>query len=418
MRRLQQLCALSLAALFGLGPVPHTHAAGSTWGGLIAFLRDDNVWVARADGSGAHQLTGDGTGTRTVGNKQVTYSYLTWSPDGQRLLVARFQSTNPPDGPYRQGWSLETWAPGSARLAPLVRNINSQDFAPHWSSDGRTITYIGASRYVDKTTLYENTVTTVDLAGRVTTLTRFRAHEGCLDGTTDPSELTFWTFVGPGGVRQTFAWSSTGHFLIYASECIHTGLMYRNLATGAERAVGRWMTEAALSPSNRALIGVVGSRLVLSNSDGTGRHVFSSTAGARLPVWSPNGRFVYYLSRRTMRTLRSRDHAGNLFEIQVNRASIMRLDVSSGKVTTVLTLPVHAFANLAMSPDGKWLYFTKVPNSDVLYQHLIHSPKVTNELLTRYGPRAAVMRMATAGGQLQTLARDSAGVALPGVGGS
>src|SRR6516162_2032092 len=106
MRHPHHLFALILAALFGLGPVPQTHAAGTPWGGLIAFVRHDNVWIARADGTGAQQLTGDGTGTRTVHGRQVTYAYLIWSPDRQRLLVARFESDNPPGGPYRQGWRL------------------------------------------------------------------------------------------------------------------------------------------------------------------------------------------------------------------------------------------------------------------------------------------------------------------------
>jgi hypothetical protein len=303
MRRLHRLFALIFVALFGIGPAPQIRAAGASWGGLVALVRHDNVWIVRADGSGAQQLTSDGTGTRMVRRKQVTYAYLTWSPDGRRLLVARFESTNPLGGPYRQGWSLETWVPGSSGLVPLVSNINSQDFIPRWSADGHFISYMAASAYDDKTTLFENTIKITDLTGRLTTLTRFRAREGCLDGSTDPSELTFWNLVGPGGIRQTFIWSNARRFLVYATECIHTGLTYRNLVTDGWRTVGRWMTEAALSPNGTHVIGVDRSQLVLSNPDGTGRRVFSAAIGARLPVWSPDGRFVYYLTRRTLRTL-------------------------------------------------------------------------------------------------------------------
>jgi Tol biopolymer transport system component len=162
------------------------------------------------------------------------------------------------------------------------------------------------------------------------------------------------------------------------------------------------------------LIGVDLSRLVLSNPDGTGRRVFSATAGARLPVWSPDGRYVYYLTRRTLRTLRYRDRDGNPFEIQVNRASIEKVDVMSGQIRTLLTLPVHAFANLAMSPDGRWLYFAQVTNSDLLYQQLVRKAKVTNELLARNGPRTAVLRILSAGGRPQMIAQDSGQVAVPG----
>jgi len=125
---------------------------------------------------------------------------------------------------------------------------------------------------------------------------------------------------------------------------------------------------------------------------------------------------VYYMTRQTVNTLRYRDHAGNLFEIGVNRASINRLDVASGTVATILALPVHAFANLAMSSDDRWLYATEITNSDRLYQHLVHSPVVTNDLLTRYGPRTQVLRVLRGGGSVHMVARDSGQIAVSGTG--
>ena len=407
--------SLLLLTVTAVVPTLVAHAAPSQSGSaILAFVRADNVWVARADGVGAREITRDGTGPRIINGRQVTYAYLTWSPDGQRLLLARFESDNPTGGTYRQGWSLQTWTPGSTRLVIMAQNINSQDFIPQWSRHGQTVSYIAASSYNDKTLTFENTVKTADLSGRTTRLARFRAREGCLDSSTDPSELTFWNLVGPGGIRQTFLWSSTRRFLLYSTECIHTGLKYLNIVAGRERIVGRLMTEAVLAPSQSRLIGVDTGRLVLSTVDGTSRRIFAATASARLPVWSPDGRFVYYLARETRRTLRYHAQDGNLFEIQVNRASIDRLDVGSGLVRTILTLPVHAFANLSVSSDGRWLSFTQVTNSDVLYQHLVHSPRVTNALLTRYGPRISVIRVPSGGGKLQIVAKDSGQVAVPG----
>jgi len=413
----RHLSAYLLTAVAGIAPTLAAHAAPMRSGAaLVAFVRADNVWVAGADGTGARQITRDGTGTRVVNGRQVTYAYLTWSPTEHRLLVARFESTNPPGGTYRQGWSLQTSTLNLSKLVPVVENINSQDFIPEWSRDGRTIAYIADSSYHDKTLTFQNTVKTVDLSGRIRPLVRFGAREGCLDSSTDPSELTFWNLVGPGGVRQTFIWSSASRFLVYSTECIHTGLKYRSLVTGQERVVGRSMTEAALAPAGTRLIGVDRGRLNLSNADGTGRHVVSATTGARVPVWSPDGRFVYYTTRHTLQTLRYRDHAGNLFEIGVNRASIDCFDVASGAVTAILTLPVHAFANLAVSSDGRWVYSTEITNSDRLYHHLVHSPVVTNALLTQYGPRTHVLRVSSGGGAPQTVAQDSGQVAVSNTG--
>jgi hypothetical protein len=92
--------------------------------------------------------------------------------------------------------------------------------------------------------------------------------------------------------------------------------------------------------------------------------------------------------------------------------------VVAGQTLALLTLPVHAFANLGVSPDGIWLYFTQVANSDQLYRYVVHSSRVTNELLTRYGPRTDVMRIPSAGGRTQIVARDGGQVAVPGAGGS
>ncbi len=411
----RQLSMLLLLTATAVVPALVARAAPTPSGSVVlAFVREDNIWVARADGAAARAITHDGTGTRVVNGRQVTYEYLSWPQVGRRLLVARFESNNPVGGIYHQGWSLQTWTPGTTRLVTVAQNINSQDFIPQWSQDGRTISYIAQSLYNDKTLTFQNTVRTADLSGHAKTLVRFGAREGCLDSSTDPSELTFWNLVGPGGIRQTFLWSSANQFLVYSTECIHTGLKYRSLVTGQERAVGRFMTEAALTPDEAHIIGVNAGRLVLSKVDGTSRRVFAATVGARLPVWSPDGRFVYYLARETLRTLRYHAKDGNLFEIQVNRASIDRLDVESGRVRTILTLPVHAFANLNVSRDGHWLYFTQVANSDVLYQHLVHSPNVTNALLTRYGPRTSVIRVPSDGGSLQIVAKDSGQVAVPG----
>lgn len=409
----RQLFAVLLLASANFAPTLVAGAASThSKGALVAFVRADNVWIAAADGSRAQEITRDGTGTRIINGSQITYAYLTWSPAGRRLLVARFESNDHAGGTYRQAWSLQIWTPGAAKLVSIAKGINSQDFIPQWSRDGRSISYIANSSYNDRTLTYQNAVKTVDLLGRIAPLVRFNAREGCLDSSTDPSELTFWYLVGPGGVRQTFIWASAAHFLVYSTECIHTGLHFRSLATSRTSAVGRSMTEATLAPGGARLVGVDGGHLVMTKADGTARRTFLATTGARVPVWSPDGRFVYFMARVTRTTLRYRNRTGNLFEIGVNRARINRLDVASGTVTTILALPIHAFANLAISPDGRWIYATEITNSDRLYQHLIHSPVVTNDALMRYRPRTEVVRVPSTGGAVQKVVHNGGQISI------
>ncbi len=52
---------------------------------LVAFVRDDNVFVARPDGSNARQLTTEGTLSHYFS------SYIYWSPDGRYLAVNRIR---------------------------------------------------------------------------------------------------------------------------------------------------------------------------------------------------------------------------------------------------------------------------------------------------------------------------------------
>lgn len=409
---MRALVLLTLSFLATLAPVafPRAHATPSPV--FIAFLRNGNVMVTQADGRGGHQLTFDGTGTAMVRGKEITYGYLTWSPDRTRLLVARHVTINPSRGKLQDDWQVEVWSPGG-RLVPLVGNISGVDFDPQWSADSRSVAYMAQSSYDDHTTMFHNLVDMVGLQGTVSPLVRFEAHEGCMTTSTDPSELTLWDQIGYGGVRQTFLWSSQRHFLIYSKLCIHTGLTYLNLRAGLARTVGESMTEAALSPNQQQLVGVEGRGLVLSHPNGTAKRAIALTAGAELPTWAPNGRSIYFVLRRTVRTLHYHDQAGNLFEILVNHSAIKRVDLTSGRVSTIFQAPIHGFANLAFSPDGKWLYFTQVTNSDALYRHLIGQPHVTDAALQRYGPKIAVMRIPSSGGTVQSVALDAGQVTVP-----
>ena len=49
---------------------------------LVAFVRDNNVWLSKADGSDPGQLSFDGTDTEA-------YSEIQWSPDGKKIAALK-----------------------------------------------------------------------------------------------------------------------------------------------------------------------------------------------------------------------------------------------------------------------------------------------------------------------------------------
>jgi Tol biopolymer transport system component len=107
--------ALILAALF----------AAPAQAGRIAFIRDNNVFSMKPDGSAVRQLTSlpDDTGT----------AFDTWSPDGRQIAFDRF----PPDAPA-QLWVMH--ADGSGQHL-LLDDPSYDDFTPSFSPDGRFVIF-------------------------------------------------------------------------------------------------------------------------------------------------------------------------------------------------------------------------------------------------------------------------------------
>lgn len=69
----RRLSAILLIAVASFAPALAAGAAPTRLrGALAAFVRADNVWIATADGTGAREITRDGTGTRVVNGRQVT----------------------------------------------------------------------------------------------------------------------------------------------------------------------------------------------------------------------------------------------------------------------------------------------------------------------------------------------------------
>ena len=154
----------------GSSPSPSPGPAAGAGGGLLAFERDGNIWVAGSDGSGPRALVSEGDGSRPR-----------WSPDGRWLVFTRGRGTAaelalvPAEGgpPRRltsnaRPESGATWAPRGDRVAyTLPRSLGADSradpsipeevwvvdvatgqerkvadgFDPAWSPDGSRLAY-------------------------------------------------------------------------------------------------------------------------------------------------------------------------------------------------------------------------------------------------------------------------------------
>ncbi len=91
----------------------------------IAFIRDDNVFTMKPDGSAVRQLTSLPADTGAA--------FDAWSPDGRQIAFDRF----PPDAPA-QIWVMN--ADGSAQHL-LLDDPSYDDFTPSFSPDGRFVIF-------------------------------------------------------------------------------------------------------------------------------------------------------------------------------------------------------------------------------------------------------------------------------------
>jgi Tol biopolymer transport system component len=110
--------ALILAALALAAPA---QAANSR----IAFIRDDNVYTMKPDGSAVRQLTSRPADTGAA--------FDAWSPDGRQIAFDRF----PPDAPA-QIWVMNADGSGQHRL---LADPSYDDFIPSFSPDGRFVVF-------------------------------------------------------------------------------------------------------------------------------------------------------------------------------------------------------------------------------------------------------------------------------------
>lgn len=217
-------------------------------GRSIAFISDrrgqNNVWVMRADGTGARIVLAD---------PDTRFTDPAWAPDGKSLVAVRVYPT-PGRGWHRQTTTL--WRlplDGSAPTELLAGRLMHYD-APAFSPDGRFLYFhvsystgdglglLTAGHRIQRLELATGRVTNVrsgepaELSPQFINALRSAAYAGDAEGD-EPAALT--PQVSPDGARLAFAREMPGEAMIWRGHAFEprTALFVRDLATGVERKV-------------------------------------------------------------------------------------------------------------------------------------------------------------------------------------
>ena len=271
--RLTLVLAVAVAGVSALGAASSFGGARSTGvrSGLIAFTREDGLYLMRSDGRGVRRIVGAGPEALYGGG-------AAWSPDGSRLVFATGEGIWLMDAngqhPVRVATGgLPYWTgvkPNRRLFYPSATNFGS----PTWSPDGRTIAYTAFQGVENRDVFVMNAD-----GGNQHRLKKTPYFEGEVD----------WSPAGGWLVFDSGGWVSD----VYVMRTNGTGL--RNLTSG-----GGWVGAGQPSwfPDGRRI--VFGRPSGIWVMDARGRalvQLTSNKAGDSVPDWSPDGRRIAFVRR-------------------------------------------------------------------------------------------------------------------------
>jgi TolB protein len=265
-----------------------TTSAGVATAGHIAFVRNGDIYVMNADGSGIRRLTTGGAGQPA------------WSQDGKKLAFVRIQGGN------ADVYTMNADGTGVVR----VTHASAYDGAPAWSPDGSKIAF--ASSRDGESRIYAMNANGTG----VTLLTRH-----LLNQCTHPCAFVRSPAWSPSGEKIAFV-HRFGDFGATRIEVVNsdgsglTPLAAAGLATGVSWSRTDRIVFDRYTASTKWDIYVV-------KPDGTGLLALThDTTTDEKPSWSPDGTRLAFASNRTL--------PWGIYAMNANGTGIARLSQGSG----------------------------------------------------------------------------------------
>ncbi len=359
--------------------------------GAIAYSQNFNVYQMNALGGNRHALTARGTGYRGI-----YYPAYSYSPDGKYLLLVRSD---------HGAGSLLLLNPNGSVLRTLARIPVDTDFAPAWALDSDRIVYIASepARYRPA----HVAVDSVDLLGRKAYLWSYSSVGLCDGAIFDPAETLYDEQTGGAVQVPTVQWRVATHLAVYTGSCGGGTVYVANTRSHVSRLLNTRWAEAALSPSGRLAMTQVsrnGSHVLLTYAY-PGAPVRSVAAG-ELPLWSRDGKFLYFVNRTPGMVLALRNPARQAVTSQTYTSAIFRANGDGGHLLRLVSDDAYGFGPLSLTPDNRSLVFSRVDNLWRLWNHRLPNGSYTDAQLRQYGPRVSIQRFIS-GQTALTLALDA-----------
>jgi len=281
--KIRFLCVLvlALASVCPLQAAPEIDAASQPPAdSQLAFVRDDQIYLINADGTGLIQLTD------TSGDEQNADP--AWSRDGQRLAFARGNW-----GGTHANWNIYTMNADGSNVVQLT--TGGGDTEPAWGPDDRAIVF--------------------------TSFAAGSAGVSVVDADEGGSEERTILLDYPGWDSQP-AWSPDGQTITFSSDYRSYDFVSDVYAINADGSDVRTLIaspdnfsyydrvfylHSAWSPDGQS-IAAVGcdnssqtcffprSDIVVANPDGSGLRVVAPAGGYANPTWSPDGQWIAFSS--------------------------------------------------------------------------------------------------------------------------